>query len=62
MERCLSAGAKRGLEAPRFILVRAMDGWLLSIHSIATIAPDRLGYSINQNLSSIYSVQWNMMA
>jgi hypothetical protein len=37
--------------------VRAMDSLLRSIHSIATIAPDRLGYSINQNLSSIYSVQ-----
>jgi len=38
-------------------LVHAMDDLLLSIHSIATIAPDRLGYSINQNFYLIYSVQ-----
>jgi hypothetical protein len=39
-----------------------MDSVLLSVHSIATIAPDRLGYSINQNLSLIYSDEWNIMA
>jgi len=37
-------------------LVRAMNRWVLSIHSIATIAPERFGYSINQNFYLIYSV------
>jgi len=49
----LSAGAKDGV---RHLGWRAMNRWVLSVHSIATIAPDRLGYSINQNFYLIYSV------
>jgi hypothetical protein len=46
-------GEKRACDT----LVQAVDGGPLSIHSIATIAPESLGYSINQNFYLLYSVQ-----